>query len=140
MWCTFFNLKNKLFLVESWHCLPNIFSTRFYTNAKQSTRKKIWSDAIKKFFVEISKMVLKKLNHLVKTYSFRPYKTWTVNPAVLIPIPIRYWYQYRYRYCRNIWQLVLGSCTNILGLYTNMPKVYTIKTNIYILYWIKTKN
>ena len=38
--------------------------------------KKIFLDRVKKFFVEISKMVLKKkLKHLVKTYSFAPYKT-----------------------------------------------------------------
>ena len=40
MWCKFLKFQNKLFLVESWHCLPNNFSTRSYTNAKHSTRKK----------------------------------------------------------------------------------------------------
>ena len=42
----------------------------FYTKKKSSRIR------LKSFFVEISKMVLKKkLNHLVKTYSFGPYKT-----------------------------------------------------------------
>ena len=36
-------------------------------------------------------------------------------------------YRYQQWYHRDIWQLVLGSCTNILGMYTNMLKVYTIK-------------
>ena len=66
MWCNFFHFQNKLFLVESWHCLPNNFSTRSYTNAKHSTRKKICSDRIKQFFVEISKIVLKKIEPLGK--------------------------------------------------------------------------
>ena len=47
--------------------------------------KKFFSEKIKKFFVEISKIVFKKkLTRLVKTYSFLPYKTYMVNPAVKI--------------------------------------------------------
>ena len=35
------------------------------------------------FSWRFQKWCLKKFNHLVKTYSFAPYMTWTVNPAVL---------------------------------------------------------
>ena len=92
MWCKFLILKTNYFWSNRGIvCL--IISVLGPTQTQNILHeKKIWSDKIKKFFVKISKMVLNFfLNHLVKTYSFAPYKTWTVNPAV---ISLSYFYFY----------------------------------------------
>ena len=84
MWCNFLIFKTNYFwsnrgIVCLIISVLGPTQTQNILHEKKSSRIRL-----KSFSWRFQKWCKKKLNHLVKTYSFRPYMTRTVNPAVTV--------------------------------------------------------